>query len=198
MKKTFIICLLLLVPSYSFADKVDINEFDGNTWQGWTVIEKVFFAEGFISGTSYIISNGSEDVIFSTFWGSQEYSTDKANKVWQIFYDVEKKKKATFNRRDVSLMLDSRITDKNASLSKFGIYQISVGQITDGLDLFYSDFKNKQIKLGSAIYVVKKQIEGSSSEEIEALVQWLRGGGTDFTKRYYIDKEGKKEYISFP
>ncbi len=95
-------------------------------------------------------------------------------------------------------MLDSDILNRNERLSPYGVYEITVGQLYEGLTLFYDDFKNKQLKLPAAIYVVKKQIKGASAEEIEAIMQWLRDDSKDFRKRFVIDKEGKKKFVAFP
>lgn len=198
MRKLLVISFLVLLTSICYAEKEDIGEFDGNSWIGWTAVEKISFLRGYLSASGYIILAGSGGVYYCSFIGSTEFNADKAQSVWNIYYDTEKSKKATFTRQDVSLILDSEILSKNESLSKFGIYGITVGQIYESLNLFYNDFKNKQIKLYSAVHVVKKQITGASSEEIEAVVQWLRGGEKDFNKRFYIDKEGKKKYVAFP
>lgn len=198
MKKLLVIAILVLLPTICYAQKEDIGDFGGNTWLTWTTVEKISFLRGFISASGYITSEASGSTYYCSLVASTEYNADKAQNVWNIYYDTGKKNKATFTRQDVSLILDSEILSRNESLSKFGIYRITVGQVNEGLNLFYNDFKNKQIKLPSAAHVVKKQIEGASSEEIEALVQWLRGGGKDFTKRYYVDKEGKKKYATFP
>jgi len=173
-------------------------DFDGNTWVSWTALQKLSFLTGFISASSHVIWEGINEVYYSSNFGAIEYNDKKAQKVWGVFYDTEKKKKTTFTRQEVSLALDSVITNNNQGLYKFNVFNITIGQLNEGLDLFYNDFKNKQIKLSSAIYVVKKQIEGASVEEIDTLSQWLRGGSKDFSKRFYIDKEGKKKFISFP
>jgi len=197
MKKLIILILLLCIPSVSFAEKDDIGEFDGNSWLSWSALEKISFLRGFLSASGYIVSANSGGIFYCSITNS-EYNAEKAQNVWSIFHDTEKKKKINFSRGDVCLLLDSQILSKNESSYKFGIYGITVGQLYEGLNLFFNDFKNKQIKLSLAIHVVKKQIEGASGEEIEALTQWLRGGGKDFSKRFYIDKEGKKMFISFP
>jgi hypothetical protein len=153
---------------------------------------------GFISASAYVVSAGSGGVFHCSILGSMEYNADKAQKVWNVLYDNEIKNKVTFSRQDVALLLDSEIVSNNGNLSKFGVYEITTGQLYEGLNLFYNDFKNKQIMLYSAVYLVKRQIEGGSAEEVEGIVQWLRGGGKDIKKRFYVDKEGKKKYSTFP
>ncbi len=78
-----------------------------------------------------------------------------------------------------------------------GIYKITIGQIVEGLDVLYSDFKNRNIKINDAIYVVKRQIEGASEEHIEAMLQYLRSGKKT-EKLMYKDSDGNTIYIVFP
>lgn len=199
MKKLlFLGALLFLFPVLSIAEKEDVGDFDGNNWAIWSSERKLTFLGGFLSASGYIVEESKEGLFYSKAFGLKEYDAEKSSKIWDIFYDTEKRKKASFTRSDVALLLDSQIISRNDGVSKYSIYGITTGQIFQGLNLFYEDFKNRQIKLPSAIYVIKKQITGASTEEIEALVQWLRGGGKDFSKRFYIDKEGKKKFVSFP
>lgn len=85
----------------------------------------------------------------------------------------------------------------NGQLVQYFIGNMSPGQIISGLDSLYGDFKNKQIKLIYAAYIVKKQINGASSEEIEAILQYLRSN-MDSSKLYFIDKDGKKKKVDLP
>ena len=85
----------------------------------------------------------------------------------------------------------------NNQLVQYYLGKITVGQIINGLDVLYGDFKNKQIKLVYAVYIVKKQINGASSEEIEAILQYLRSN-MDSSKLYFIDKDGKKKKVDLP
>jgi hypothetical protein len=42
------------------------------------------------------------------------------------------------------------------------------------MDKIYEDFKNRRIKIQDAIYAVRKQIRGTTEEEVEAVLQFLR------------------------
>lgn len=87
---------------------------------------------------------------------------------------------------------------RNSQLGQYFIGGISPSQIITGLDALYGDFKNKQIKLIFAVYIVKKQISGGSAEEIESILQYMRTDMTDPGKLYYVDKDGKKKIAALP
>lgn len=54
------------------------------------------------------------------------------------------------------------------------LFNITVGQLKDGINTLYKDFSNKRIKVIDAIYVVKKQIMGDAPELIDAQIRYLR------------------------
>jgi hypothetical protein len=54
------------------------------------------------------------------------------------------------------------------------IVGITIGQIADGVDIYYNDFANRRIKIIDAIYVVKMQIEGQDPDLIQAQTRFLR------------------------
>jgi hypothetical protein len=95
------------------------------------------------------------------------------------------------------LLLNNQTDGLNTGLYSYGIIEITNGQLVEGLNAFYNDFKNKQVKIWDAIYVVKKQIKGASTEEIEAVLQFLRVD-KDYKNLPYTDKDGKRKCATFP
>jgi hypothetical protein len=197
MKKIFLIGLYLLMATTCFADKEIISEFDGNDYLGWPQVRKLSFLSGFLLANSNIISENKMAPFYCSFLFSNNYKPEEAQKIWETLFEG-KKRKASFTKQEVALLLDYELIGRNQTLERYEIYGITVGQLNEGLNLFYNDFRNKQIKLFPAIFLVKKQISGTSSEEIEATIEWLRGEGKDFNKRFYLTKDGKKKYINFP
>lgn len=183
-------------------EKQDIFEFDGNSWRSWDVIQRASFISGFIAGTGYSAKNNLDSFIYVR--SNAEYNNEKAAEIFSelIFMDkskaIPKSKKPKYDIYDVSQIAEYISRAYNIGLSNYNIANITNGQIMDGLNIFYGDFKNRNIKLSDAIYVVRKQILGSSPEEIEAISQWLRSPDRDYTKRSYTDKDGKKKYATFP
>ena len=182
---TFLIC------SPVQAEKENIDKFDGHTWAEWGPIQKHSFIAGFISASSYVFETNA-----SAPSGSIIYDKKKAVEVW--LSTISKKNKKNIYTREEVLLLEEYINRlANAGMGRHLIMGITNGQISSGLDLLFADFRNKQIKVRDAIYVVKRQIEGASSDEIEAILLYLRSS-KDFAKLFYKDKDGKNEWASFP
>jgi hypothetical protein len=51
---------------------------------------------------------------------------------------------------------------------------VTNGQIVDGLNEFYKDFRNRRIRVGGAIWIVVKDIAGTPKEEMEKLIESWR------------------------
>lgn len=87
-------------------------------------------------------------------------------------------------------------------LINYVINRVTLGQLIDGIDSLYLDFKNRNIPLVFAIYVVNKQIKGTSQDDIERILLWLRTGGKWENKDKFLtlkDSEGKViRIIDFP
>lgn len=90
----------------------------------------------------------------------------------------------------------------NRNLAGYVITDMTLEQLIDGIDILYSDFKNRSVFLVDAIYVVNKQIKGTSQDDIEKILLWLRSGGKWENKDKFLtvkDAEGKViKIISFP
>lgn len=82
---------------------------------------------------------------------------------------------------------------------RYLINKVTVGQIVDGIDLLYKDFKNRNIYVIDAVYVVYKQIKGTPPEDIERILLWLRSGRKKNDYLVVKDNEGKiVRVITFP
>jgi hypothetical protein len=172
------------------AEISDVNQYDGNEWRQWDSPKKYNFIAGFISATGCVISNNVNSL-------DDKYNSAQA---WDLYLsyvaDGQKQKKA-FSHKEVKLLLNQTTEWNNDNLYRYAIIEITNGQLVEGLNLLFDDFKNKQIKVRDAIYVVKKQIKGASPEEIEATLQYLRAD-KDLKKLWYTDKDGGKKYLTFP
>ena len=90
----------------------------------------------------------------------------------------------------------------NKNLAGYVITGMTLGQLIDGIDTLYSDFKNRSVPLVFAIHVVNKQIKGTSQDDIEKILLWLRSGGKWENKDKFLtvkDTQGKViKTIIFP
>lgn len=187
-----LIAFIFFFPPFSYAEiKQELSKMDGTDWAEWQPIQKYSFISGFMAGAHYVLTNNTQDI-------DDNFDREKASNVFiSYFLPDAKKPKNSYSRKEVALLLGNQTNDTNISLSRYAIFQITNGQLVEGLNAFYGDFKNKQIKITDAVYVVKKQIKGASDEETEAVLQFLRAD-KDFKKLSYTDKDGKKKYASFP
>jgi hypothetical protein len=59
--------------------------------------------------------------------------------------------------------------------TQFDYDGIAMGQFVDGMDVFYRDFRNKQLEIGWAIQYVRDQVKGKAASELDAEVNlWRR------------------------
>jgi len=56
---------------------------------------------------------------------------------------------------------------------------ITIGQLIEGVDQFYKDFRNTRILTTDAMMVVKQQISGFSQKQIDETLQTLRQTALD-------------------
>lgn len=57
---------------------------------------------------------------------------------------------------------------------------IAMGQLVDGVDAFYKDYRNKQLEIGWAIQYARDSIKGKAEEELDAEVDlWRRCSAAD-------------------
>jgi hypothetical protein len=179
------------VPWINAQGRKDIQEMDGIEWRGSTIAYKIGFVAGFLGGTTYIIDAFT---YFPTY--DEEKNTQLSKKIADLLAKKQSDKQAISINE---LFLWNHALTKNRSflLKKYGIYEITTGQIVEGLDKLYEDFKNRRIKVQDAIYVIKKQIRGETEEEVEAVLQYLRAD-KDSEKLSYKNKTGEVVWIDFP
>ncbi len=59
-------------------------------------------------------------------------------------------------------------------IDKLSLFDITISQLTTGVDAFYKDFSNRKIKIVDAIYIVKMQIKRENPELIDAQIRYLK------------------------
>ncbi len=193
-----ITCLLFSISGFTETKKIDEN--NGNDWREWNLVMKTMYVSGFLAGTSYIYDK-SEYISYT----NNRFDFKKASDMYwslveSLLEEKEKVPKKIYTKEEVRQILEFESKRNNVEINNFAILKISVSQIRDGLNLLYDDFKNRQILLVDAIYVVKKQINGSSNEEVEAVLQWLRSPDKKSKKGLpeFIEKDGTKKPVIFP
>jgi len=167
-KTIFCVCLIMLLARCGYGANIFGDE-NGNDWQKSHEVEKLSFALGFIQGVNYVVDqNMNKSMQFLN-----KLRTEKGEKVSEFLKGSEEEEKS-----------------RNSFLQRYAIYYVSARQIVEGTDILYKDFKNKGIKINDAIYVVKRQIEGTSPEDIEKILIYLRSNYENVESLITRDKNG--------
>lgn len=192
MNRIVLIIVLLWLPVASSAERT-LGDYDGNTWNEWDVSSRLMYVGGFIAGSEYVADSLTQ-IVFCT-------DLEKAKKTQGKFWaSWDQKKPPLFSNNDVSDIICATDNNfNNSQIPRFQILNITVGQISDGINELFSDFKNRSIKLADAMYFVKKQIKGTPPDEIEKILLYLRSDKKDYALLTVKDENGKAvRYISFP
>jgi hypothetical protein len=68
-------------------------------------------------------------------------------------------------------------TNVASSYSKYAdkyLTNVTSGQLVDGLDTFYSDFRNRRIKVSNGVWIVVNQIAGKPEPDMQRMVESFR------------------------
>lgn len=118
---------------------------------------------------------------------NRNYSTLNTNKL-----------KKSYLTLTIAYLVSLKIKEDNNylnQLQKYCLYNTSVKQLVDGLDNFYQDFRNRDIKIGDAIYIVKRQIMGENEEVIKKIIRYLKTGNSSYM---FYKKDDQIHLINFP
>jgi hypothetical protein len=173
MKKIILGSLIFLLFCHPvLAEKTIVSEFDGFDWQGWTEIKKFNFLSGFLLGSSHVIKKN--EPFMPKADNNQQF--DDMRKRLSSGHDKKKKSGSnTFSKEEVILWGHYRASMIQNGLTDYAVYEITVSQLSQGMDELYKDSRNMKIKIADAIYTVKKQIKGTSPGDIEKNLMYLRG-----------------------
>lgn len=178
LNKTFIISIILLLLfvfmgfSKGWGAQVTIKEKNGYDWEAHTHLFKLGYIEGYIASVSRLI----------------EFLTKYLERI-----EVEATNLAPIEANsDKAVVLLKLIDAIRKTIMECELYNITVGQMVSGLDEFYKDYRNKQIFVTDAIYIVKMEIRGASQEEIAEAKRVLRMTSTE-RQKYYEEKEKKEK-----
>jgi hypothetical protein len=166
------VLIVFLLCSAAFAEKTIVSEFDGTDWQSWTEGKKFNFLSGFLLGSSFIIKCNEPFM-------SDQYKMSQIDDIRKRLSMGQSKKKkngqGTFSKDEIILWGHYRANAVQGGLSTYAIYEITVSQLSKGMDDLYKDARNTKIKIAYAIFTVKKQISGADQAEMDNLLQGLRG-----------------------
>ena len=173
------IVLFLLLVNLSSAESVSsVRLLNGYNWNSWNHDKKLAFVAGFITGSDWVASNSffseslfPNDIVRQKSKAIWEEVTDEAGKVISIPKTQLSQK---YSAIDVMMysMYDSY--QKNDSYQK-AIIMVSDTDIVKGLDQLYSTRENLKILVSNGIYLIHKKLKGTSDDDINILLPYLRG-----------------------
>jgi hypothetical protein len=167
--KKITLCMVIVLLHASICLAVDdVTEWDGNNWRQFDRTMKVMFVTGFMVGSDNIVSHHLISI--------EGYDKEKAQSLSSKVYSLKDGEKITLSKEETLSLQYEVYFDANQSLMTYVLNGITVGQIMDGLNALYEDFKNRSIQLSDAIYIVKKQIRGAPKEDIEQILLFFRSG----------------------
>lgn len=70
----------------------------------------------------------------------------------------------------------ARAVDSYSEYSQKYFGNVTAGQLSDGLDSFYADYKNRRILVSNAVWLVVNGIAGMPEEELKKMVESWRQG----------------------
>lgn len=182
MKTLTLVLMLILAGSSVYADQ---RRWDGYWWESTSEDAKIGYVTGLADGTDMMLS--AIDGWAGWTWLPESFKkesrtpipqlTGKAKEYFENLTEVEKKHYRAAEK--LIFLLNEKAKEVMTTLYSYekrehGLYGLTFGQLVAGLDEFYKDFRNKQIKVRDAIYVVKMQLEGMPEEAVQRSVKNLR------------------------
>jgi len=123
---------------------------DGYKWESWGDFMKVGWVTGFWDGLEHAIPEGI------LFLGRAEDMYGLVSELIESEFKERRRKLVTSFVRSLELS------------------GITCGQIVDGLDKFYKDYRNKKVLTREAVWVVRLEVKGAPEEFIDQEARILR------------------------
>jgi hypothetical protein len=142
--KRTLACLLWIAVSSTAFAQGARTVEDGSWWKSLTPTFKLGYISGYARGTE--LANVGNSVGCLALWSEL--------KVIKAAYTLEQWKPLCLPAHDFD--------------------GVKMGQFLDGVDAFYSDFRNQKIEFGSALEHVRDEIKGKPRPELDANLAHLR------------------------
>lgn len=143
------ICVALATLCWSANAISDDRGRDGNWWGTQSDLQRVSYIGGFWDGANF----ESEMASSLLFLSAQDLSGE-----------------AQINRIRESARVAEYLKARDHELFS----GVTIGQMLDGINSFYSDYRNRRIYVIHAILIVANEISGRSTDAIERMTQFHR------------------------
>ena len=165
-----LVLFLVLFSSNLVAQEKEQSRRAGYYWKGLSFGEKISYLEGILDYRGYV--NWRTEIAIQTM-----------NEVHGLVERMDKEKAH-------KLFGAGRIIE--APMKDLNIGGKSYGQVIDGLDEFYKDYRNLRIEVLDALTIVRLELSGAPPEEIQERKRVLRMPPEDAEKywREYWQRKG--------
>jgi len=174
MRRLYILlfCILFvgLITNPCFSEKAGI---DGTKWKSWLPLERLGWVEGFASG----VGQTSNETWFHVAFIIAEIGVQALKTEERSAYEVLEEWHDDFKQRVTA-----------------GQRGTTVGQVIDGLDDFYKDYRNEKILVSEAVYIVNLELMGASRELVEQVTRIVRMPFVDRPEEQESLLAGNQEY----
>ncbi len=161
MRNIVIQLLFVLFAMPLLSAKADATWGTGNWWNNLTKTEKLVFIEGYWQGKDSGAALSGAVMITSVPSGKPGAKT----------FTPEQQLLVNFTKH---------VTSATVDLMKSRSKGVTNGDLVDGVDTLFADFKNRRLTVSDAMDVVYSQISGSSAEAVESmLAQKRKDAGVD-------------------
>jgi hypothetical protein len=141
----FTLFSVALMMAASVARNEDTRNRDGNWWRNQTRVARLSYMTGFFDGVQ--LGNN-----FSYFAYAKEYEASDPD----------------------ALVAMQKTTESFDKYSTEYLNNVTNEQVADGLDKFYSDYRNRSIALKNGVWIVLNAIAGKPESEIEHISENFR------------------------
>lgn len=175
-----VILAMLIATGIAWDVEATVLQTDGTDWEGKTDAERVFWVEGFLSGVAVVLINYR-----SEYFSLQDYLL-LVGEAWEMFmreaegtlYSVPAEDrrgvKSTWRFSLAMTLLGVKERVWEDATERLELFGVTVGQLKEGMDKLYQDYRNRGIALVDAVYIANMEVRGSRPELIDAQVRYLR------------------------
>jgi hypothetical protein len=109
----------------------------------------------------YVAENGN--------WWLGQSRAQHVSFIWGFYEGMDLGRNFSFwkyNEKEAAV-IGSQVSTSYNEMGKRYMTGVTAGQIIDGLDVFYSDYRNRSIKVHDAVWLVLRQIAGETNLNVE-------------------------------
>lgn len=143
--------VVVLAADFDVVEATEMRR-DGTWWNAQTQGEKVEYVIGFFDGLSF-----EDDEWKRKLRDKLPLPTSSNMPSWRLILDY-----------------DGAVEDAVQEQTQHDFSHVPAGQLREGLDKVFADYRNRRILVTNAIYVVLQTINGASDAKVEEILEFDR------------------------